>query len=65
MGHEGPGSILSALKARGWSNHLVAGQRTNSRGFSFFGISVDLTEEGMKHVNDIVKLVFQVSFNYI
>uniref|UniRef100_A0AAR5Q891 Insulin-degrading enzyme n=1 Tax=Dendroctonus ponderosae TaxID=77166 RepID=A0AAR5Q891_DENPD len=59
IGHEGPGSILSALKLRGWSNSLVAGQRTSLRGFSFFGISVDLTEEGLKHVNDIVKLIFQ------
>ncbi|XP_060526171.1 insulin-degrading enzyme [Cylas formicarius] len=59
IGHEGPGSILSALKARGWSNQLVGGVRTSSRGFSFFGISVDLTEEGMNHVDDIVKLVFQ------
>ncbi|XP_030755591.1 insulin-degrading enzyme [Sitophilus oryzae] len=59
MGHEGPGSILSALKARGWSNHLVAGLRTHSRGFGFFAVTVDLTEEGMKHVDDIVKLIFQ------
>ncbi|XP_066145097.1 insulin-degrading enzyme isoform X3 [Euwallacea fornicatus] len=59
IGHEGPGSILSVLKVRGWSNHLVAGQRTTVRGFSFFGISVDLTEEGIKHINDIVKLIFQ------
>ncbi|KAL1510015.1 hypothetical protein ABEB36_004673 [Hypothenemus hampei] len=59
IGHEGPGSILSALKGRGWSNNLVAGQRTAIRGFSFFSISVDLTEEGMKHVDDIIKLIFQ------
>lgn len=60
IGHEGPGSILSALKARGWSNNLIAGQRTNIRGFCFFGVSVDLTEEGLNHINDIVKLIFQV-----
>uniref|UniRef100_A0A1Y1LI14 Insulin-degrading enzyme n=1 Tax=Photinus pyralis TaxID=7054 RepID=A0A1Y1LI14_PHOPY len=59
VGHEGPGSLLSALKARGWSNSLVAGSRTAPRGIGFFGISVDLTEEGMFHINDIVKLVFQ------
>ncbi|XP_050296511.1 insulin-degrading enzyme [Anthonomus grandis grandis] len=59
LGHEGPGSLLSALKARGWSNQLVAGQRTNSRGFSLFGVNVDITEEGMKHINDIVTLTFQ------
>ncbi|XP_019877386.1 insulin-degrading enzyme isoform X4 [Aethina tumida] len=59
MGHEGPGSILSILKARGWSNNLVAGNRPAPRGIGFFGIAVDLTEEGIDHVDDIVKLVFQ------
>ncbi|XP_044760344.1 insulin-degrading enzyme [Coccinella septempunctata] len=59
MGHEGPGSILSALKSRGWSNSLVAGARPTPRGFTFFTIAVDLTEEGMKHTDEIIKLVFQ------
>lgn len=60
MGHEGPGSILSVLKARGWSSNLVAGNKSAPRGFGFFGVAVDLTEEGMKHVDDIVLLIFQV-----
>ncbi|XP_045464651.1 insulin-degrading enzyme [Harmonia axyridis] len=59
MGHEGPGSILSALKSRGWSNSLVAGARPTPRGFGFFTIAVDLTEEGMNHTDEIIKLVFQ------
>lgn len=59
MGHEGPGSILSALKVLGWSNNLVAGSRPAPRGMGFFGVTVDLTEEGMKHIDDIVELVFQ------
>lgn len=63
IGHEGPGSILSALKARGWSNNLIAGNRPASRGFGFFGISVDLTEEGLKHIDDIIELIFQVSLS--
>lgn len=59
IGHEGPGSILSALKARNWCNNLLAGQRASPRGFCFFGIGVDLTKDGINHVNDIVKLIFQ------
>ncbi|KAI4457938.1 nardilysin [Holotrichia oblita] len=59
IGHEGPGSLLTALKERGWCNSLVAGNRPAPRGFGFFGISVDLTEEGIKHIDDIVKLIFQ------
>jgi len=59
FGHEGPGSLLSELRTRGWCNNLVGGVRHGSKGFSFFGINVDLTEEGMNHVDSIVKLVFQ------
>lgn len=59
FGHEGPGSLLSVLRAKGWCNSLVGGSRTGSRGFGFFGINVDLTEEGIDHVDDIVRLVFQ------
>lgn len=38
----------------------MGGARTGARGFGFFGINVDLTEEGIEHVDDVVKLVFQV-----
>ncbi|KOB70370.1 Insulin-degrading enzyme, partial [Operophtera brumata] len=53
LGHEGPGSLLSALKARGWCNRIGA------RGFGFFGVQVDLTEDGVEHIDDIITLVFQ------
>ncbi|XP_023937741.2 insulin-degrading enzyme [Bicyclus anynana] len=59
LGHEGPGSLLAALKARGWCNSLVGGTRIGARGFGFFGVQVDLTEEGVKHTDEIVELVFQ------
>ena len=59
VGHEGPGSVLSELKSRGWVNTLVGGQKSGSKGFGFFVVNVDLTEEGIDHVDDIVLLVFQ------
>ncbi|KAG8271133.1 hypothetical protein J6590_069509 [Homalodisca vitripennis] len=59
FGHEGPGSLLSELRSRGWCNSLVGGVRHGSKGFSFFGINVDLTEQGIQHIDSIVKLVFQ------
>ncbi|XP_049939528.1 insulin-degrading enzyme [Schistocerca serialis cubense] len=59
IGHEGPGSLLSHLKAKGWCNSLIGGYRTGSRGFGFFVINVDLTEEGIEYVDSIVELVFQ------
>ncbi|KAH9363197.1 hypothetical protein HPB48_017558 [Haemaphysalis longicornis] len=59
IGHEGPGSLLSELKARGWVNALVGGEKDGARGFSFTIVNVDLTEEGIAHTDDIVRLVFQ------
>ncbi len=46
IGHEGPGSLLSYLKARGWCRNLGAGQRGGAKGFSFFSISMDMTVAG-------------------
>lgn len=46
IGHEGGGSLLSHLRAKGWCNFLEAGPSLGAKGFMFFGISVDLTEEG-------------------
>uniref|UniRef100_A0A0C9QMF1 IDE_3 protein n=1 Tax=Fopius arisanus TaxID=64838 RepID=A0A0C9QMF1_9HYME len=60
LGHEGDGSLLSALKRKGWSNSLVAGKRKAARGgVNFFTVIVDLTEEGVDHIDDIVSLMFQ------
>ncbi|KOX69206.1 Insulin-degrading enzyme [Melipona quadrifasciata] len=59
LGHEGEGSLLSLLKAKGWCNSLGSGKRLGARGFSFFAVFVDLTEEGIQHVDDIVLLTFQ------
>lgn len=38
---------------------MVSGKRSGARGFDFFSVVVDLTEEGIKHVDDIVTLTFQ------
>ncbi|XP_015116960.1 insulin-degrading enzyme isoform X2 [Diachasma alloeum] len=60
LGHEGDGSLLSVLKRQGWSNSLVAGKRTAARGgVNFFNVIVDLTEEGITHIDDIISLMFQ------
>ncbi|KAI0220840.1 Insulin-degrading enzyme [Lamellibrachia satsuma] len=45
IGHEGPGSLLSELKARGWINTLVGGR--------------NMGRKGIEHVDDIVMLIFQ------
>lgn len=61
IGHEGKGSILSELKSRGWSSSLLAGHNTLARGFGFFDIMVDLTQEGFDNIDEIIKIIFQVS----
>ena len=38
----------------------MAGESSGAKGFAFFGINVDLTEDGIQHVDDIITLVFQV-----
>ena len=59
IGHEGPGSLLSELKSRGWVNSLAAGNYVPATGFGFFGVEMELSEEGTNHVNEIIKLFFQ------
>lgn len=60
FGHEGSTSILTVLKKKGWSSKLSAGNKFEARGIELFDIDVDLTEEGVEHVDDIIKLIFQV-----
>uniref|UniRef100_A0A8C5DFX5 Insulin-degrading enzyme n=1 Tax=Gouania willdenowi TaxID=441366 RepID=A0A8C5DFX5_GOUWI len=61
IGHEGPGSLLSELKSKGWVNTLVGGQKEGAKGFMFFIINVDLTEEGLCNLflHDIIFHMFQ------
>ncbi|XP_050068386.1 insulin-degrading enzyme [Anopheles maculipalpis] len=59
IGHEGKGSILSELKARGWCNKLSSGYCSLGRGFGSFDVMVDLTEDGFNHIDDTAKLIFQ------
>ena len=59
IGHKGPRGLFSQLKAQGLAHHLVAGKKTLARGFSFFVITVQMTEEGERRVEEVVKAVFQ------
>ena len=59
IGHEGPGSILAYIKAKGWANGLSAGAMPVGPGTAFFTISIRLTEDGLIKYREIVKTVFQ------
>jgi len=47
IGHEGPGSLHSYFKQKGWLTYLGAGFAANAKGFGFFNIHVMLTKAGL------------------
>lgn len=59
IGHEGPGSILAYIKAKGWANGLGAGPNTICPGTGLFSISIRLTQDGLKNYEEVVKAVLQ------
>lgn len=59
IGHEGDGSILSELKKNGWALELSAGVQGGGNGFSFFKISVEMTDQGLENYTEIIRLIFQ------
>ncbi|KAK9470594.1 Metalloenzyme, LuxS/M16 peptidase-like protein [Dipodascopsis tothii] len=59
VGHEGPGSILSYLRARAWATGLSASESPIAVGASLFRVHISLTEDGLRHYRDVVVAVFQ------
>ncbi len=58
LGHEGRGSLLSELKARGLAEGLSAGLGASGDGFALFRISINLTEAGNGRLDEIIDLSF-------
>ena len=59
VGHEGPGSILAHIKAKGWANALSVGSSRISPGFAQMHINVRLTPDGLEKYEEITKIIFQ------
>ena len=59
LGHEGEGSLLSALKDKGWAEGLSAGQSLALKGQAMFGVNVRLTEAGVANRDAVVALVLR------
>ncbi|KAJ9184810.1 hypothetical protein P3X46_004498 [Hevea brasiliensis] len=59
IGHEGEGSLFFVLKSLGWVTSLYAGEDFWNRAFSFFKVTIDLTDDGHEHMQDIVGLLFK------
>jgi len=58
LGHEGPKSILSVLKQKQWALGLTAGSGINGYNFKDFNISIQLTEQGEAHTDEIITIIF-------
>ena len=58
LGHEGNGSLLSALKARGLASALSAGAH-ELVSFATFGVDISLTPRGLAALDDVVAAVFE------
>ncbi|KAH6624653.1 Metalloenzyme, LuxS/M16 peptidase-like protein [Chaetomium sp. MPI-SDFR-AT-0129] len=60
IGHEGPGSVMSYIKSKGWANGLYAGAWPVGPGTpEIFECQVTLTEEGLKNYKEVVKVIFE------
>ncbi|KAL3417361.1 zinc protease [Phlyctema vagabunda] len=60
IGHEGPGSIMSYIKSKGWANGLSAGAYPVCPGTKgIFTCQIRLTEDGLLNYKEIVKVFFQ------
>ena len=58
LGHEGHGSILSLLKEKGWANDLSAGESHDCTDWSSFSVTIEVTDEGLEHADDVIEIVF-------
>ncbi len=58
IGHEGEGSLLEALKSRGWAEGLAAGSGLEDRGGALFSVDISLTPSGVSHQDEIIEMFF-------
>lgn len=60
LGHRGQGSLLSYLRTKGLAHHVVARHKQFHSGrFSLMLVSIQMTDHGERHVDSIIKNVFQ------
>jgi secreted Zn-dependent insulinase-like peptidase len=58
LGHEGPSSLLSNLKRRGYANSLGCAAGEELSDFEVFDISIGLTTQGLTAVDKVVEAVY-------
>lgn len=60
LGHEGQGSLLSYLKSQGWVESLGAGKGLSYKGGATFNLTIQLTDKGVSHHQQVVDAIFQM-----
>ncbi|KNB18587.1 insulysin [Fusarium oxysporum f. sp. lycopersici 4287] len=64
IGHEGPGSIMSYIRSKGWANGLNAGAYPMCPGTpGIFDMQVCLTEDGLKNYPEIIEIFSRTSLS--
>ncbi|GLC59471.1 hypothetical protein PLESTB_001491000 [Pleodorina starrii] len=61
LGHEGRGSLAALLRGAGLAQELTTGQFDEvrlGRGFMFWGVTLTLSEAGLRRCDDVLRLVF-------
>jgi len=58
VGHEGEGSLLSALKRQGLADGLSSGTGLSWRGGALFSVNIGLTEAGVERYEEVLQYVF-------
>ncbi|KAI0636675.1 insulin-degrading enzyme [Trametes polyzona] len=59
LGHEGPGSLHSYLKQKGWVTGLSAGPQNLARGFATFKVTLYMTPQGFENYETLIHSVFK------
>ncbi|KAH9648313.1 Insulin-degrading enzyme-like 1 (peroxisomal) [Citrus sinensis] len=59
IGHESEGSLFYILKTLGWATSLAADEGDWTLDYSFFEVTVDLTDSGHEHMQGVVGLLFK------
>ncbi|KAH7889516.1 Metalloenzyme, LuxS/M16 peptidase-like protein [Phlebopus sp. FC_14] len=59
VGHEGPGSLHSYLREKGWITSLSAAPQALGRGFAMFKATMYLTKEGFDNYRSVVLATFK------
>lgn len=58
VGHEGPKSLLSYLKRKGWANGIGAATNEDLSDFEIFEVVISLTPQGLIFVDEVIEAVY-------